>query len=61
MKKTTRKLDLNTQTVRLLTPFALEKVHGGYMQPPETYHCETYTCDCPPPPSYFECFSDWCP
>ena len=36
MKKTTRKLDLNTQTVRLLTPFALEKVHGGYMQPPET-------------------------
>jgi hypothetical protein len=58
MKKSTRKLNLNTQTMRLLTPDALEKVHGGYKQPPETH-----TCVCPndPPPSYFECpISQWC-
>jgi hypothetical protein len=46
MKKTARKLSLNTQTVRLLTRDALEQIRGGYEHPQEL--TEAGTCSCPP-------------
>jgi len=47
MKKTTRKLTLNTQTVRWLTPDALNKARGGYMQEPtEDENSCTSCADC---------------
>jgi hypothetical protein len=49
MKKSHKKLVMNKQTIRVLTPDVLADIAGGWLRPPITWSCPQ------PPPSSSNC------